>query len=115
MKETLNQTAEALCDAIKSQIEANSVDVELVKATTAFITALPLQDESFDVDQAAAHLNVSSDTLRTLVRKRQIPHFRIGVQIFFKKMALDAWIKLQMENSTIPVPAAERSNMLKRA
>lgn len=114
MKETLAQTAEALCDAIQSQIAAKTVDVELVKATTAFITAMPLQDESFDVDQAATHLMISSDTLRTLVKKRRIPHFRIGVQIFFKRLALDAWIKLQMENSTVPVPT-EGSSMLRRA
>lgn len=44
------------------------------------------------VAEAAGKLKVSTSTIYDLVRKKQIPHFRIGQKIFFRVDALDNWI-----------------------
>lgn len=44
------------------------------------------------VAETAEKLKVSTSTIYDLVRKKQIPHFRIGQKIFFRLDALDNWI-----------------------
>ncbi|WP_433943510.1 helix-turn-helix domain-containing protein [Paenibacillus sp. SN-8-1] len=44
------------------------------------------------VAETAGKLKVSTSTVYDLVRKKQIPHFRIGQKIFFRSDALDNWI-----------------------
>jgi excisionase family DNA binding protein len=44
------------------------------------------------VAETAEKLKVSTSTVYDLVRKKQIPHFRIGQKIFFRVDALDNWI-----------------------
>ncbi len=39
--------------------------------------------------------NLSESKLREMVRKNQIPHFRIGAKILFRKDSFDEWVKAQ--------------------
>ncbi|OAB30199.1 hypothetical protein PMSD_20655 [Paenibacillus macquariensis subsp. defensor] len=48
------------------------------------------------VAEAAEKLKISTSTLYDLVKKKQVPHFRIGQKIFFRLEALEDWI-LSME------------------
>lgn len=63
--------------------------------------------EIFTVKELSNYLNCSVSTVRSLVRKREIPFFRIGSKLYFKKSAIDLWIQnqelknLQYENSDI--------------
>ena len=49
----------------------------------------------FTVKEVANYLNCSVSSIRTLVRNKEIPHFRIGSKLNFNKEAVDTWIHNQ--------------------
>ena len=49
----------------------------------------------FTVKEVSKYLNCSVSCIRTLVRNKQIPFFRIGSKLNFNKEAVDQWIKNQ--------------------
>lgn len=44
------------------------------------------------LEEIAAHLGVSKDTIRNWIKKDVIPHRRIGKQFKFKISEVDAWV-----------------------
>ena len=46
-----------------------------------------------NLEEIAAHLGLSKDTIRNYIKKDQIPHYRIGKQYKFKISEIDAWIE----------------------
>lgn len=44
------------------------------------------------LEEIAAHLGVSKDTIRNWIKKDVIPHRRIGKQYKFKISEVDAWV-----------------------
>ena len=49
----------------------------------------------FTVKEVATYLNCSVSSIRTLVRNKEIPHFRIGSKLNFNKEAIDNWVHNQ--------------------
>ena len=49
----------------------------------------------FNVKEVAEYLNCSVSAIRTLVRNKQIPFFRIGSKLNFNKEAVDRWVHNQ--------------------
>lgn len=49
----------------------------------------------FNVKEVADYLNCSVSAIRTLVRNKQIPYFRIGSKLNFNKEAVDRWVHNQ--------------------
>ncbi|UOQ95650.1 helix-turn-helix domain-containing protein [Halobacillus shinanisalinarum] len=47
------------------------------------------------VDETAEYLGVCKDTIYTMVRTDEIPHFRLRRRIFFSQETIDVWIKEQ--------------------
>ena len=45
------------------------------------------------IEEAAAHLGVTKDTIRSWIKKTDIPANKIGKLWKFKKSELDAWVK----------------------
>jgi len=56
--------------------------------------------ERFTVKQAADYLGVHQDTIYTMVRQKEIPHFRLRRRIMFSKQAINDWIRQQESEST---------------
>ncbi|MBX0358949.1 helix-turn-helix domain-containing protein [Halobacillus sp. Nhm2S1] len=50
------------------------------------------------VVEAAEYLGVCKDTIYTMVRTNEIPHFRLRRRIFFSQETIDAWINEQEQN-----------------
>ena len=51
---------------------------------------------ALSVKEAAAYIGgVHPDTIYTMVKRKEIPHFRIRRRIMFSKEALDAWAREQ--------------------
>jgi excisionase family DNA binding protein len=48
---------------------------------------------TLNLKQAAKHLNLSVSYLRLLVRRRAIPHVRIGKRILFPLSNLQSWLE----------------------
>ncbi|OMP67057.1 helix-turn-helix domain-containing protein [Domibacillus epiphyticus] len=57
-----------------------------------------MQNQTWTVKQVAAYLSVHPDTIYTMVKEKQIPHFRVRSKIFFTKSAIDTWIRSQEED-----------------
>lgn len=52
------------------------------------------------VSETAAYLGVSDDTIYELVRRKEIPHFRLRSRILFRRDTLDEWMT-QLERKSI--------------
>jgi excisionase family DNA binding protein len=50
-------------------------------------------------NEASKFLGCGYDKLMQMVRKKEIPHFRIGRRVFFTKEALNLWIENQEQQS----------------
>ncbi|MBP1950250.1 helix-turn-helix domain-containing protein [Virgibacillus litoralis] len=55
--------------------------------------------ERFTVQQASQYLGIHRDTIYTMVRQKEIPHFRLRRRIMFSKEAIDSWIREQESES----------------
>lgn len=51
--------------------------------------------KTLTVQEVADYLGVHQDTIYTMVRQKQIPHFRIRRRILFNQSTIDAWIDNQ--------------------
>ena len=51
--------------------------------------------ERLTVKQAADYLGVHTDTIYTMVRKKEIPHFKLRRRIMFSKESINEWIREQ--------------------
>lgn len=49
----------------------------------------------FNVKELANYLSCSVSSIRTLVRNKEIPYFRIGSKLNFNKEAVDNWVHNQ--------------------
>jgi len=58
-----------------------------------------LERNTLTVQEIADYLGVHQDTIYTMVRQKQIPHFRLRRRILFSKITIDSWMKTQEENS----------------
>lgn len=48
-----------------------------------------LFSNSFDLKEASRYLNISDSTLRRMVEAREIPHYKLRGQFFFRQADLD--------------------------
>lgn len=62
-------------------------------------TLEPIRRSTLTVFETAEYIGVSPDKIYMMVREKQIPCFRIGSRILFKKEAIDNWISKQIEES----------------
>ena len=46
-----------------------------------------------NLEDVAAHIGVSKDTIRNWIKKNAIPHHRIGKQYRFRISEVDAWVE----------------------
>ncbi|KIL71910.1 helix-turn-helix domain-containing protein [Bacillus badius] len=49
--------------------------------------------------QIADYLGVTRETIYRMVRKNEIPHFKIRSRIFFSKETIEAWIRDQEQQA----------------
>jgi len=55
--------------------------------------------EVMNVKEVAEYLHCSQSTIRKLLKRKQIPSFRVAYRIFFKKDLIDLWVSNQCINS----------------
>lgn len=57
------------------------------------------EPEFISIDQAAELVNLSKHTLYSIVNKREIPYYKRGKRLYFKKPDLQDWIGSQKVRS----------------
>lgn len=58
-----------------------------------------MKEQTLTVQETADFLGVHRDTIYSMVRQKQIPHFRVRSRIFFTKSTLESWIAQQEEQA----------------
>lgn len=58
-----------------------------------------IEKYGMDTKEASIFLGCSAYTIRELARKKEIPHYRIGNRIMFRKQALEKWIAKQEDRN----------------
>jgi len=61
----------------------------------------PIKRRLIDIHAAAALLDLSVDTLYTMVSQRRIPYVKVGRLVKFDLRLLDEWIQ---QNTILPMP-----------
>lgn len=57
-----------------------------------------LRARHMSIADTAEYLHVSEQTIRRMVRDKEIPSFRIRNQIFVRQMDIDVWVDEQIKN-----------------
>ena len=47
----------------------------------------------YNLEEIAKHLGVSKDTIRSYIKKGNIPYYKVGRQYKFKLSEVDAWVE----------------------
>lgn len=58
-----------------------------------------LQRNTLTTEEVAEYIGVHKDMIYTMVRQKQIPHFRVRRRILFNHETIDAWIQEQIKES----------------
>ncbi|USK47208.1 helix-turn-helix domain-containing protein [Cytobacillus oceanisediminis] len=58
-----------------------------------------MQRKTLTAQEVADYIGVHIDTIYTMVREKQIPHFRIRRRIFFSIETINAWMRDQEQKS----------------
>lgn len=53
--------------------------------------------EIMNIKELSDYLKISSSTIRRLIRKKEIPYFKISSQYFFSKLSINDWISKQVK------------------
>ena len=56
-------------------------------------------NETFNIKELSTYLRCSISIIRKLVKENDIPFFRIGSKLFFKKTSIDNWINYKENNN----------------
>ena len=62
-------------------------------------------------EEALDHIGCKYDKLMQMVRKKEIPHYRIGRRVFFTKETLDEWID-ELEKKSVKPDTYYRSEKI---
>lgn len=60
---------------------------------------LRVQRSTLTAQEVAEYIGVHIDTIYTMVREKQIPHFRVRRRIFFSLETINAWMRDQEQKS----------------
>ncbi len=58
-----------------------------------------MQRKTLTAQEVADYIGVHIDTIYTMVREKQIPHFRVRRRIFFSIETINAWMRDQEQKS----------------
>lgn len=58
-----------------------------------------ISDNYISIDEAAEYLGVKASTIRSWVKTKGMPHYRVGGKLLkFKRSEIDDWIKNEDKN-----------------
>lgn len=69
-----------------------------------------VQEKMMIAGEVAAYLRCSPSTVRRMVRRGQIPHYRFGRLVRFRLSEIERWLALNHEGSTLLRERAMSSN-----
>jgi excisionase family DNA binding protein len=71
-------------------------------------------DEIFTIEKVAKYLNLSVPTIYGYVHRRQIPHYKLGKRLYFKKAEILELIDKKKIKTTEEIEAEVNNYLIKR-
>jgi len=94
------------------------IDDCVTRALNKYINELkfdqPASNDVFDVAGAMDYLKLSKPTIYKLTMERQIPHYKLGKRLYFRKEELDAWINKGKVKTHDEISAEADAYLLRR-
>ncbi|QAT43474.1 helix-turn-helix domain-containing protein [Aminipila luticellarii] len=66
-----------------------------------------MENTVFDSHETAVYLHIHYDTVIKSARRGEIPHFKVGRKLLFRKDSLDEFIRRQEEGASADLLAAQ--------
>lgn len=60
-----------------------------------------MESRYLSVDACATYIGRTQDAIRGLVKRRQIPHVKIGRRVQFDKEAVDKWVQRHSKRGVV--------------
>ena len=70
------------------------------------------RDRLMTARDAAAYLRCSVSTVRRLAHHDELPHYRLGKMVRFRRSEIDGWLTLHHEGNLSSAPMAFNPNQL---
>jgi excisionase family DNA binding protein len=71
----------------------------IVSTKNSNLGGVQMRKQTMSVKEVAEYLCVSKETIYNMVKKKEIPHFKIRSRIFFSIDIIDNWIQEQQTNT----------------
>ncbi|MDI1233388.1 MAG: helix-turn-helix domain-containing protein [bacterium] len=78
---------------------------EILSAITLEPVKLKDNIELFNIQQTAEYLTLSKSTIYGLIHKQEIPNYKRGKRVYFKKIEIDNWV---MQNRRMSIDEIEQ-------
>jgi excisionase family DNA binding protein len=65
--------------------------------------------EFFDIQDLSRYVSIKPSTLYVMVEERNIPHYRVGKLIRFKRSEIDLWMEGNRKDCVVPEKAARKA------
>jgi len=74
----------------------------------------PVSEDVFDMNEAMSYLKLSKGTMYRMTMDREIPHYKVGKRLYFRKNELDDWINKGKVKTNEEISAEADRYLLKR-
>lgn len=89
----MNTMGEVTFDNLPQAIAALCADMQIIKQLIQERQVVEDKDEIFNLDQAAAFLNLRPQTIYQMVSEGRVPFMKQSKRLHFSKKDLTAWLK----------------------
>lgn len=77
---------------IMEKLDAIEAQIKEIQKRELFNKTETVTDEIMDIKKASAYIGRTKHTVYSYNRKREIPHYKAGRKVYYKKSDLDAWL-----------------------
>ncbi|GGF24264.1 hypothetical protein GCM10010954_23930 [Halobacillus andaensis] len=63
-----------------------------------------MEKTTLTTQEVADYIGVSKDLVYAMVRKKEVPHVRVGTRLLFKKDSIERWLTTKEEESIKNTP-----------
>jgi len=74
-------------------IITHALDEAMSRYFLTYMANHPTEPDIYDIRAASQYLGMALSTIYTMTSRREIPHFKKGRRLMFKKSELDQWVQ----------------------
>ena len=87
------QTFESAFREFLTPIITHALDEAMSRYFLNYMANHPTEPDIYDIKAASQYLGLALSTIYTMTSRREIPHFKRGRHLMFKRSELDKWVE----------------------